>query len=211
MAQLIDICNRALAQIAAGQIADFAEGSVEAREAARFAAPLLAELADWSEWPWARTRVILAEVDNDRPAEWLHAYAVPADMAQPIALRAPEDAACRLPAGGPGPFPAQDAVPLAFLCEGRRIYANVAEARLVYARAVIDAAELPPLVARAFELELAARLALPVKKDPAAARALAEAAHAARLRAIADEANKSGARPAVFASQAELARAGDAA
>jgi hypothetical protein len=35
-------------------------------------------------------------------------------------------------------------------------------------RSNVSAAELPPLVARAFELELAARLALPVKKDAAA-------------------------------------------
>jgi hypothetical protein len=35
MAALIDLCNRALAQIAAGQIADFTEGSMEAREVSR--------------------------------------------------------------------------------------------------------------------------------------------------------------------------------
>jgi hypothetical protein len=208
MAQLIDICNRALAQIAAGQIADFAEGSIEAREANRFALPLLAELAEWAPWPWARTRVVLAEVVNDRPAEWLHAYAAPTNLAQPIALRAMEDAATALPSGGPFPFPLQDAAPLAFLYEAGRIYANVANATLVYVRSNVAAQELPPLVARAFELELAARLALPVKKDATAAQTLARAAEMARMRAIADEANKHGERPARFASEAELARAG---
>ncbi|NMN07200.1 MULTISPECIES: hypothetical protein [unclassified Novosphingobium] len=208
MAQLIDICNRALAQIAAGQIADFAEGSIEAREATRFAKPLLAELAEWAPWPWARTRVVLAEVSNDRPAEWLHAYAAPTNLAQPIAVRAVEDDATTLPSGGPFPFPLQDAAPLAFLYEGGRIYANVANATLVFVRNNVTAPDLPPLVARAFELELAARLALPVKKDATAAQTLARAAEIARMRAIADEANKSGERPARYVSEAELARAG---
>jgi hypothetical protein len=208
MAQLIDICNRALAQIAAGQIADFAEGSIEAREVNRFAKPLLAELAEWAPWPWARARVVLAEVSNDRPAEWLHAYAAPTNLALPLAVRAVEDDATALPLGGSFPFPVQDALPLAFLFEGGRIYSNVANATLVFVRSNVSAAELPPLVARAFELELAARLALPVKKDAAAAQSLARAAEIARMRAIADEANKCGGRPARYVSEAELARAG---
>jgi hypothetical protein len=111
MAQLIDICNRALALIAAGQIADLAEGSIEAREAARFAPSLLAELADWADWPFARARVVLAQVANDRPAEWLYAYALPTAMARPIAVRAVEADAASLPLGGPFPFPVQDALP----------------------------------------------------------------------------------------------------
>jgi len=211
MAQLIDICNRALAQIAAGQIADLAEGSIEAREAARFASPLLAELGEWADWGWARGRLVLAELANDRPAEWLHAYAVPADMVRPLAVRAMEDEADGLPLAGSAAFPWQDALPLAFLCEAGRIYSNVANAALVYVRRVSDAAALPPLVARAFELELAARLALPVKKDPAAAQTLARAAELARQRAIAADANLRSARPARYVSEAELARAGDAA
>ncbi|MCW1985073.1 UNVERIFIED_ORG: hypothetical protein M2348_000784 [Sphingomonas sp. R1F5B] len=208
MAQLIDICNRALAQIAAGQIADFAEGSIEAREANRFAKPLLAELAEWAPWPWARARIALAEIANDRPAEWLHAYAAPTNLSQPLAVRAVEDDAATLPAGGAFPFPLQDAAPLAFLYEAGRIYTNVANATLVYVRSNVTAPELPPLVARAFELELAARLALPVKKDASAAQALARAAELARMRAIAEEANKRGDRPAHYVSEAEMARAG---
>ena len=208
MAQLIDICNRALALIAAGQIADLAEGSIEAREAARFAPSLLAELADWADWPFARARVVLAQVANDRPAEWLFAYALPTAMARPIAMRAVEADAASLPLGGPFPFPVQDALPLAFLCEGGRLYTNVETAALVYVRGNLGAAELPPLVARAFELELAARLAIPVKKDASAAQSLSQAAELARQRAIATEANKPSARPARFVSEAEMARAG---
>ena len=147
MAALIDLCNRALAQIAAGQIADFSEGSMEAREVSRFASPLLLEVADWAEWQWMIKRQALASVANDRPAEWLYAYAEPADLAQPLGLRQVEDDATDLPIAGPYPFPQQDAMPLAYLHEGSRIYANVPTATLIYARSTLEAGDMPPLVA----------------------------------------------------------------
>lgn len=50
-----------------------------------------------------------------------------------------------------------------------------------------------------------------MKKDPAAAQTLARAAELARQRAIATDANLRSARPARYVSEAELARAGDAA
>jgi len=208
MAALIDLCNRALAQIAAGQIADFTEGSIEAREVSRFASPLLLEVADWTEWPWMIKRQALASVANDRPAEWLYAYAEPSDLAQPLAIRQVEDDATDLPIAGPYPFPYQDTMPLAYLHEGGRIYANVPTATLVYAKNTMEAGDMPPLVARAFELELAARIALPIKKDARVAQVLQQQAETARARAIADEENKRVHRPARYASDAEYARAG---
>lgn len=208
MAALIDLCNRALAQIAAGQIADFSEGSMEAREVSRFASPLLLEVADWAEWQWMIKRQALASVANDRPAEWLYAYAEPADLAQPLGLRQVEDDATDLPIAGPYPFPQQDAMPLAYLHEGSRIYANVPTATLIYARSTLEAGDMPPLVARAFELELAARIALPIKKDAKVAQVLQQQAEMARARAIADEENKRVHRPVRYASDAEFARAG---
>jgi len=208
MATLLELCNRALAQIAAGAIADFDEGSLEAREVLRFAQPLLDELADWTEWHWLNKREVLAVVTNDRPAEWLHAYAVPSDMAQPLAVREPEDDADYLPAFGPYAFPLQDSYPLAFLIEGGRIYTNVATATLVYTRKNITAADLPASVQRAFELELGARIALPIKKDAKVAQYLSQQAEVARQRAIADEENKRQSYERRYVSQAEYARAG---
>jgi hypothetical protein len=208
MAALIDLCNRALAQIAAGQIADLNEGSIESREASRFAQSLLSELADWTEWPWLIKRAALPQVANDRPAEWLFAYAEPSDLAQPLAIRRVEPDATCLPIAGAYPFPFQDAVPLAYLHEGRKIYTNVEQATLVYAKSTIDAGDLPPLVARAFELELAARIALPIKKDAGLATALQRQAEIARARAIADEENKRSHRPPRYVSDAEYARMG---
>lgn len=213
MTALIDLCNRALAEIAAGAIADFAEGSLEAREVNRFVLPLLAEASEWAEWAFSTHRVILAEVPNDRPAEWNHAYAVPADFARAIAIRAmgapADDRRCGgLPWGGPVTLPWQDALPLAMRIEAGVIHCNVPRASLVYVRRLMDGATLPPLLARAIELELAARIALPLRKDPSLASALGEAARIARDRAIAADFNGRMAGAVYFISEAELARVG---
>ncbi len=208
MATLDDICNMALAEIAAGPITDVTDNSIEAREVSRFAAPLLSEVSLWSDWSWAVARAVLTATTNDRPAEWTQAYSVPADCARPLAVRAMEDSAWWLPLGGPGPFPLQDAVPLAFLHEGGLIYSNVCDATLVYVAALTDPTLLPPLVQRAFALELAARVAIPIRKDTGLARELGEAAELARARAIAEDYNQRVRRPASYTSEAAFARAG---
>lgn len=208
MATLDDICNMALAEIAAGPITDVTDNSIEAREVSRFAGPLLAELGAWSDWSFAVTRAALTATVNDRPAEWTQAYLTPANCARALAIRATEDDALWLPTGGPFPFPLQDAAPLAFLHEGGLIYSNVASATLVFVAALADATVLPPLVQRAFVLELAARVAVPIRKDTALARALAQAAEVARARAIADDCNQRVRRPLAYVSEAAFARAG---
>jgi len=208
MATLDDICNMALAEIASGPITDVTDNSIEAREVTRFAEPLLAEMSLWSDWSWAVTRAVLTETTNDRPAEWTHAYIVPANCARPLAIRQVQDNAGYLPQGGPFPFPVQDSVPLAFLHEGSLIYANVCSATLVYVATLTDPTSLPPLVQRAFALELAARVAIPIRKDTGLAREVGAAAELARARAIAEDCNQRVSRPASYTSQAAFARAG---
>jgi hypothetical protein len=208
MATLDDICNMALAEIAAGPITAVTDNSIEAREVSRFAGPLLAEMALWSDWSFAITRVALTAAVNDRPAEWTQAYVAPGNCARALAVRATEDDAVGLPTGGPFPFPLQDAAPLAFLHEGGLIYTNVAGATLVFAAALTDPGALPPLVQRAYALELAARVAIPIRKDTALARTLGQAAEMARARAIAEDANQRVRRPLDYVSQAAFARAG---
>jgi len=208
MATLDDICNLALAEIAAGPIVDVTDNSIEAREVSRFAAPLLTELSLWSDWSWAVTRLALTEVTNDRPAEWTHAYSVPANCARPLAIRPMQCEARHLPHGGPFPFPVQDAIPLAFLHEGGLIYTNVWSATLVYVAVLTDPTVLPPLVQRAFVLELAARVAVPIRKDTDLAREVGQMAEIARARAIAEDYNQRVRRPASYVSDAAFARAG---
>lgn len=209
MAALIDLCNRALAAIAKDQIGSLDEPSLEARECKRFAQPLLNEMADWSDLiPLGRARVVLALTPNDRPGEWLYRYAAPAGMAQPIAIRQKEDDATSLPMGGPYNFPLQDAVPLAFTHEEGAIYTNVESATLIYTRSQIAVTELSPLMQKAFADELAARISMPLTKDPKITQALANVAMQSRVTALVDEENKTDRRQVRYISEAEFARQG---
>ncbi len=208
MANSIQIANEALAEIAADSIAAFDENSVESREAKRFFAPVLEEILDWAEWGFGVKRVVLAELVNDRPAEWLFCYAKPSDMASAKSIRADEEIAYSLPTYGPMTQPWQDSFPLHYIVEGEKIYTNVETASLVYASNDVDADELPPLVRRAFALELAARMAWPVKKDAALADRLVRKAEAARSRAMADEENKNPRMAPRYVTDAEYARLG---
>lgn len=210
MAALITLCNLALSAIAAGQISGFAEPSMEARESSRHAQPLLDEMSEWSDdFAFGQTRAVLASVANDRPAEWLYAYAQPANMGTPKAIRMVEDPASDLPLGGPFTLPYQDAQPLAFLADGALIYTNVETPTLVYTRKTIQASELSPLGQKAFVDELAARLAGPVKKMGAdKIGALRQQAEVSRNRWVAHEENKVQRKAPRYVSEAEYARAG---
>lgn len=210
MAALLQLCNRALRAIAAGEIAAFSEPSIEAKNANAEAQPLLNEMAEWSDvFAFGQKRVVLAEIDNDRPAEWLYAYAAPSDLGTPVAIRMVEDAASYLPVGGPFTFPDQDRQPLAFLHENATIYSNVETATLIYTKAEIAAADLSPLGQKAFVDELAARLAVPVKKASANdVERLRKQAEVSRARWVAEEENKSPRRETQYISEAEYARAG---
>lgn len=208
MASIIQLCNEALSTIAAGQIASLTEDSLEARECQRWAVTILEEMADWTAWIDQIRRVSLAQVTNDRPAEWLYAYAPPADMADPIDMREVEDAAQTLQPYGLGDFPIQDTSPIPFTYEGRVIYANIPNAILLYASNTFDVGQLKPLVRRAFVTELAFRLSLPIKKDVKLAGYCQNLAIAAKNQAIADEENKNPRRQPRYVSDAEWARSG---
>lgn len=205
---LISCYNEALALVGAGDIADIDENSIEARECSRFGPALLDEVGEWADWPFKIRRAALAEVTNDRPAEWLYAYAEPSDMARPIALRGVEDDATTLPESGPYTLPLQDAYPLRYLVEGGKIYANTETATLVYTSNVVEVADLEPLLRRAFVDELAARIALPIKKDIKIAQAMRQMAMVSKREAIANEQNRNPRQATRYISEAEYARMG---
>lgn len=210
MAALITLCNLALSGIAAGQISGFSEPTIEAREATRHAQPLLDEMAEWSaDFAFGQARAVLASAANDRPAEWLYAFAQPSDLGTAKAIRMPEDAAYDLPIGGPYTLPLQDMQPLVFLVDGTQIYANVETPTLIYTRNTIAASDLSPLGQKAFVDELSARLAVPVKKlAEDKVKALLQRAAVSRARWVAHEENKVQRQATRYVSEAEYARAG---
>lgn len=210
MSALITACNEALALIMKDEITSLDEGSIEARYCNLFAQPLLEEVADWCAWPNLIKRTSLAEVTNDRAAEWLYAYQMPADYGEFIAIRKVEEDAQMLPDLSP-PFtlPVQDRFNYAAKVEGGKVYTNVESAILVYSASKMTVSDMTPKVRRAFVLELAARLAAPVGKMSARDIAsMMNNALMAREEGIADAMNKNPQIEPTYASSAELARAG---
>lgn len=209
MANEIDIWNTALAEIAADVVQSTDEDGVGALYCRMFYPRVLSDLLEWTSWECAITRVTLASVANGRPSEWNYAYAKPSNMAQARYIRAQEDGNdYPLPEYGPLATPEMDNRPMPFLVEGGTIYCNVENAILSYVRNDVTAADLPALAVRAMELELAARIAYPIKKDMKLANDKRQAAEVARVRAVADEENRAPRQAPRYVSDAEYARAG---
>ncbi|BBB13652.1 hypothetical protein [Sphingopyxis sp. FD7] len=202
----VALYNQAMVELAAPAIASLNEPSTEARACNAVAFVIMEELLDWTDWHWTETYQVLAGVPNDRPAEWLFAYALPADCAAPLAVRGVDAAASNLPLGGPGTFPVQAAMPLAFTISNGKVYTNVETATLVYNRSANFL--LPALVARAYVLELAARTCYTIKKDRKLKNELRQEAAFAKAEAISDEQNKRPRQQPRHISDAEYARAG---
>ena len=210
MTSIIKACNSALAKIAKGKITSLEERSVEAQYCNQFVEELLLEMADWSAWSRLIKRASLAGATNDRPAEWLYAYAIPADFGEPIAIRRVEEDAILLPElSTPYTLPDQDRHRLGYIIEGERIYSNVKDATLVYSSSEMPFSKLTPLMRRAFIDELAYRLAPPVAKLSAnRLQQLEQQAMMSKNMAIADAENKNERIMPNYKSAGEYAREG---
>ena len=210
MADRLTLCNNALAEIAADPINSLVERSIGGRECLRFYPQVLAEMLTWTDFDFAIRRVGLALTANDRLGEWLYRYGRPSDLA--VALRiVPLVAtqAINLPEFGPYRFPEWDELgPRPFLLADGAIYANEENAILEYQRNTVEEARIDPLTARAMELELAARLAMPIKKSRELKGDLIKQAEVARQRAVAASENRHPRRQTDYISPVEYARLG---
>lgn len=88
MASDVDICNMALSHIGSDAVVSSifpADGSVEAGHCARFYPIALGMLLEHHSWSFAKTRVLLAEVDNPSTT-WSFAYGLPGNCLKPTRL-----------------------------------------------------------------------------------------------------------------------------
>jgi hypothetical protein len=212
----IDIFNQAVAELPAKAIQSVDENSLEANECRRFYPQIISEMLEGPhDWSFQNRRVALALLTNDRSSEWLYAYAVPSDMGGAIRV-IPDLTALGL--GYPVPLPGE---PYAeqwaltgryfetpYIIENGVLYTNVETATLEYGITDSTEASLTPLTVRAVVLDLASRIAIPVKKDRKIKAELVGQAEVAWARAIAEDMNR---QPQVFPdyiSEAMLARRG---
>lgn len=210
MANQVGICNEALSEIAADPINSIDEQSSSAFYCRMHYASVIEEMLSWTDWDWAIRRTTLALQVNDRKGEWLYRYARPTDMAEAIAVLPSVDRQITdLPVVGPYAFPAWDALgKLPFATADGSIYTNVATAILEYQVNAVEPAVIDRFAARAAALELASRLAMPIKKSRELKGDLVKQAEVARQRAIAESENRAPRRQTDYVSEVEYARMG---
>lgn len=211
----IDIANFALAHLPAQPIVSFEENSLEAREVRRFYPQAVADALERSDWSFANARVDLAlNATNGREDEWLYSYALPTNMATPLRV-VPDFAGLGL--GLPVPLhgdPYAETWATAgpyetpYLIEGAALYSNIENARLEYLVNDVANIVVPQLLHTALALDLAARLAVPIKKDGAREAALLKAADSKWQEAIADDRNRHPQSYGQYVSEGLMARRG---
>lgn len=216
MASKLNMMNRAIGLIRGKKIQSENERSLEA-ENCRAEWPLIIQsmLEGPHYWSWAQVRSTLAPLVNDRSTEWLYAYGLPADMASPVYLLPDLNG---LGLGLPTPLPGNPyfevwsylyqnlAAP--YIIEGDVLYTNAEAASLAYITTAVDAGRYPAKVQEAIILELASRIAMPVKGNSELRQQYRQEAEIAWDRAMADDENRQPNRQPPYTSEAELAREG---
>lgn len=213
---VVSLCNEALAEVPADAISTLEETSLEAEWCARLYAPTLQTLFERHDWKFPNQRLALAEIDNDRPVEWLHAYERPTNCWAELRVFPASEVT-----GEVSYFQGQQlsptvayywppqVLPYRYLISGNTIYTNVEDAILEF---VGDASEgfFPALFRRAFVLELATRLVMPIKKDRQRQGDLYKAAANALDIAMADSINRDNSQSTYgdFVNESEIARGG---
>ncbi len=204
MASQISICNQALAELPAAPIASISEASLEARECNRVYDQVISEMLEGPhDWSFAKRRVALVQTTNDRPGEWLYAYQAPSSMGKPLrVLPTLADATSLV-------WPALDAItPIPYVLANGIIYTNQVSAIFEYSAATVEAGSMSAAFARAVSLEMASRMAMPLKKSRELKGDLVKQAEVQKERAMADDANRSPQRTPDYVSDVEIARLG---
>lgn len=217
MRDQLSICNGALDELPAGTIQSIDDADdTGARACKRRYGPTLEDLIDEHPYDAAIERTIGAATANDREGEWLYCYAYPTD-ARTILRILPSYAASfssaavviqqgQRVATGFGYFPRDVGVP--YEIAAGKIYTNLAGATIEYIASDPLLQLFSPLFHRAFELELAARICMPVLKSKTRQRELVGMAEVARQRAIADDKNNTPTRYDAWPSEEARVRAG---
>lgn len=217
MRSQLSICNGALDELPAGTIQSIDDpDDVGARACKRRYDAVLEDLLTEHEFDASIRRVALAQTTNDRAGEWAYCYQEPTS-ARSILRVLPNftasyvGTAYTILAGqrnwsGVGYYP--DNLGGLYRRAAGKIYTNIAEAVCEYVSSEVELALFSPLFARAFELELAARICMPVLKDRGRWKELVSMAEIARQRSIAHDRNNSPQRYDGFLSEEGQARQG---
>lgn len=160
MSSVVFICNLALTNLAKPDIEDINEDSSEARACKQYYEHVRDMLLQAAPWRFAAKTVSLAEVTNDKPGDWLHAYQRPTDCLKVRYIRPEysETPSTDTPPPGEYGYP--------YELEGQKLYCDLSPALLRYTYRLTDPTKYSPTFIEAFGWHLAVRLAMPLTRDP---------------------------------------------
>lgn len=209
----LSICNRALRRIHAGTITDINERSLAAENCRDFYPQVIAKMLEMHDWNFANQRVQMALAGtNDRPFEWLYAYGVPANCAQPLRVL-PDLASAGVAV--PVPLPGQpyaeawsilEALAVPYEVYDGILYTNAEKAWLDYTINDITGVLISQSCADAAAEELACFLAVPVKSDSVREKELAASKEILWQQAIAADNNRQPQTYGDYISETEIVR-----
>lgn len=213
---IVQICNEAISDLPAHPITGIDDTRTEARECNRHLNGVVADLIAMHDWVFARRRIALAAVANDREGEWAYAYSLPDAIVSPITL-VRDLSGSSLPGYvftpmlyWPGAMPGYERVDYT-LADGV-LYTNLESAILEYSIDAVEPTKWHPLFAQAVIRTLAARIYRPIlgeKADTQEWLVKQRVAERALNEAIADDLNRFPRQRKGFVSEAEVARTGD--
>jgi hypothetical protein len=164
------ICNLALAELPDKPIASLDETSLQARECKRVYQQAVLELFEAHPWQFGTARIALAQITNDRAAEWLFAYAMPSNIAmlrKIIVSMVVPDTSYLTYGQRPAPIGANifDRAPaMPFLVSGSTIYTDIENAVAEYLPNGAEAS-FTPLFVKALYFDIASRICTPLTKS----------------------------------------------
>ncbi|OHV24944.1 hypothetical protein EOS93_25190 [Rhizobium sp. RMa-01] len=163
MASVVSICNLALSNVGKQNISDLTEASAEARACNQFYVISRDRLLQSFHWSAAGKSASLAEVTNDKPGAWKYAYTRPTDCLQIRWIRRqyvadPADDCVR--------FDLRSEFQSPYEIEGDKLYCNLSPCLLRYTFRLTDPTKFSPLFIDALSWHLAARIAMPLTRDP---------------------------------------------
>ena len=162
MSSVVFICNLALSNIGKTNIVALSEASAEARACNQFYEHSRDLLLQQYPWRFAGKTASLAELTNDKPGRWAHAYQRPTDCLKVRWLRPSyseddyQPTTVKTETGYPHDI------------EGQTIYTDLSPAFLRYTQRLTDPTKFTALFIDALSWHLAVRLAMPLTRDPKA-------------------------------------------
>jgi len=153
----LDICNGALGEVGQEALTSLGDQTTTGELCRRFVGPAVREVLNRGHWKCARAGVELAKLAlaaEDKPVGWAHAYQLPEDYIRIVSFNEVDS---------------WERWRELYELRGDRILTDAPRVHIVYIRDLSARGEdvhvMPPLLARACVLNLAAKLAWPLQQS----------------------------------------------